>query len=164
MKMEFPTAAYDDWWNMLALLIRDHKVMFLAGAFNMSLTQVVPQLKQRNLKADTCSWYPWLYETKDSNGICLGMDSCAIYYVGGDVKCQMPWSFEDIPSLVEKASERSVGPIADRSRGQASGAVPGGPQSRQYKHLDSYAGNNVPGQIWSSYKSHKNENVQIPAN
>ena len=90
MKMECPSAVYDDWWNKFAHLIRDHKVKFLAGDFNMSLTQVVPQLKQSNLKVDTCIWYPWLYETKDSNGICLGMDSCAIFYVGGDVKCQMP--------------------------------------------------------------------------
>ena len=58
---------------------------------------------------------------------------------------KMPWSFGDVTSLVEKAFEQSVGPIADRSRGQASGGVPGGPQSRQFKHLDSYAGSSVPG-------------------
>ena len=138
----FPTAVYDGF-------------NFLAGDFNTSLTQVVPQLKQRNLKVDTCSWHPWLYYTKHSNGIRLGIDSCAIFYVGGDVKCQMPLSVEDITSLAAKASEQSVGPIADRSRSQASGAVPGGPQSRQCKHLDSHAGNNVPGQIWSAYNHKK---------
>ena len=46
MKMEFPTKVYDDWWNNLADLIRDHKVNFLVGDFNMSLTQVISELKQ----------------------------------------------------------------------------------------------------------------------
>ena len=76
------------------------------------------------------------------------------------MECQVPWSFEDIVSLVEKASDRILGTSCrPQSRPMPEGgAVPGGPQSRQYKHsLDAYAGNNVPGQIWSAYKSRKNE-------
>ena len=94
MKMEFPTAVYDDWWNKLAHLIRDYKVNFLAGDFNMSLTEVVRQLKKRGLRIDTCSWYPWLHGSKHKRNICLGIASCVVFYIGGDVKREMPWAFE----------------------------------------------------------------------
>ena len=49
MKMEFSHAVYDNWWDKLVDLIREHNVKFLAGDFNMSLTQVVPQMKKPSL-------------------------------------------------------------------------------------------------------------------
>ena len=105
----------------------------------MSLTQVVPQLKARGLKIDTCSWYPWLHMEKDSGGYCLGMDSCAIFCIGGDVRCEMPWNFDSIGDILKAAARPSAGP-----------------QSRQ-ERLDTYSGNNKPSMMWNCYKTKRNE-------
>ena len=105
----------------------------------MSLTQVVPQLEARGLKIDTCSWYPWLHMENDSGGYWLGMDSCAIVDIGGDVLCEMPWNFDSIGDILKAAARPSPGP-----------------QSRQ-ERLDTYSGDNKPGMLWNCYKSKKNE-------
>ena len=105
----------------------------------MSLTQVVPQLRRRGLEIDTCRWYPWLHMEQESGGYCLGMDSCAIFYIGGDVKCEMPWNFDRIGDILKAA----VHPCR-------------GPQSRPDR-LDTYSGDNKPGMLWNQYKSKKNK-------
>ena len=86
MKMECSAEATRTWWDKLYEMLVTYKVSFLAGDFNMSLTQVVPQLTKRGLRIDTCSWYPWLHETQHERNICLGMDSCVVFYIGGNVK------------------------------------------------------------------------------
>ena len=105
----------------------------------MSLTQVVPQLRRRGLKIDTCSWYPWLHMEQECGGSCLGMDSCAMFYIGGDVECEMPWNLNRIGDIFKAA----VHPCR-------------GPQSRPIR-LDAYSGDNKPGMLWNRYKSMKNE-------
>ena len=105
----------------------------------MSLTQIVPQLRRHGLKTDTCSWYPWLHMEQQYGGYCLGMDSCMIFYIGGDVECEMPWEFYRIGDLLKAA----VHPCQ-------------GPQSRPNR-LDAYSGDSKPGMLWNRYKSMKNE-------
>ena len=92
MKMNFSNTDYEKWWDRINNCIDVHKVNFLVGDFNMSLTQVVPQLRKRGLAIDTCSWYPWLHMDNNEGGYCLGIDSCAIFYIGGNVECEMPWN------------------------------------------------------------------------
>ena len=154
MKMEFSQIVYDNWWNKLADFIRKHHVKFLTGDFNMSLTQVRPQLAKRGIAVDCCSWYPWRHGDKECKGSCLGMDSCAMFYIGGEVLCSMPFGFHDIGYLADVASA----PDHELEIRNLSMERLGGPQSRQDNHsLDSHSGNNVPGQHWACYKSIKNE-------
>ena len=112
----------------------------------MSLTQVVPRLTARGLKIDTCSWYPWLHEEKHAQGICLGMDSLAIFDIGGDVRCELEWGFCKIEELTRKAAV----PCTPQS-------LPCRPQSRQMPELHTYSGNDQPGQVWTWFKSKHNE-------
>ena len=55
--------------------------------------------------------------------------------------CEMPWDNNSIGDILKAAAR-----------------LPQEPQSRQ-KGLDTYSGKNVPGQIWSCYKSKKNEKL-----
>ena len=50
-------------WDRLAHVYRSHGVHFLAGDFNMSLTEVLVQLGQRNINCDCIAWYPWEHKT-----------------------------------------------------------------------------------------------------
>ena len=77
-------------------IIVQHKVKFLVGDWNMSLPQVVPRLTKLGLRVDVCAWYPWLHEEESQGGFYFGMDSCAAFYIGGNVSCKMPWDFESI--------------------------------------------------------------------
>ena len=142
MNMKFRKEVNIEWWDKLATNIREYNVHFLVGDFNMSLTEVVPQLRARGLTIDTCSWYPWLHEEERIGGYCLGMDSCAIFYIGGDVQVEMPWD------------NRWVGDILT-----AAARLPQEPQSLVQRGFDTYSGQNLPGQIWSCYKSKKNEKL-----
>ena len=79
MNMKCSNQVTVEWWDKLKDYIDKYNVHFVVGDFNMSLTQVVPRLKARGLKIDTCSWYPWLHMEQESGGYCLGMDSCAMF-------------------------------------------------------------------------------------
>ena len=91
MNMNVSQTTTDESWDELYRRLVKHEVNLLAGDFNMSLTQVVPRLTARGLNIDTCSWYPWLHEEKHAQEICLGMDSLAIFYIRGDVRCELQW-------------------------------------------------------------------------
>jgi hypothetical protein len=115
----------------------------------MSLTQVVPRLQARDLQIGTCGWYPWLHEEKGARGHCLGIDSCAMFYIGGNVHCQMPWDNKRIGNLLKSSACRPAGPLS-RTAVAASAAAAA-------SELDTYSGVNVPGQLWNVYKSKKHE-------
>ena len=149
MNTKFANETTDNWWNRLRQTIEQYRVNFLCGDFNMSLTQVVPRLRARGLKIDPCSWHPWLHEEKHAQGICLGMDSLAIFYIGGDVRCELEWGFCQIKELTRKAAV----PCTPQSR-------PCRPQSRQMPQLHTYSGNDQPGQVWKLFKSKHNEKPQ----
>ena len=53
---------WDSFWDRLAGLIRSHGVHFLAGDFNMSLTEVPKQLTKRWLLCDCIAWFSWVHE------------------------------------------------------------------------------------------------------
>ena len=135
----------EHWWKKLAEKVQSFKVQFLVGDFNMSLTQVVPRLRKQGLQIDCCSWYPWLHTEKKEHGSALGMDSCAIFYIGGNVSCDMPWQIDCLPDLLQKAA----GPQSRRDEE--------GHMGTEGRWLDTYSGNNVPGQMWNCYKSKRNE-------
>ena len=117
----------------------------------MSLPQVVPRLTAFGLRVDLCSWYPWLHDTDHGRGYYLGMDSCAMLYIGGDVLCEMPWDFGKIGDILKEAAR-------DPSER---------PRSRQDDHsLDTYSGKNVPGQLWDKYnicKFNERKSVDLKA-
>ena len=136
---------YTEWWNKLATTLRQYNVQFLCGDFNMSLTQVVPELHRRDIIADACAWTPWLHANKNSGGIFLGIDSMAMFHIGGRVKCKLTWDFESIGELLKEAAR-----------------PPGEPQLRQAhtcgkETLHTYPkalGKNAdtPGQLWNCYR------------
>ena len=47
------------YWEELSETIIKYDVRVLMGDFNMSLWQVVPQLRKRGLEIDMAGWYPW---------------------------------------------------------------------------------------------------------
>ena len=144
MKKQLKREDYNEWWDKIYDMIQQHDVNFLVGDFNMSLTQVVPQLRKRGLQIDTISWYPWLHLEEN----CLGMDSMAIFYIGGDMISKMPWNIDNIGELLKAAS-----------------AVPR-PQLRQSgegrKRLDTYTGKRFPGQMLTSYRGPAWKNTEPP--
>ena len=68
MKLEW-REVWDQLWDRLAAKIRSCGVKFLAGDFNMSLTEVVKRLKNRDIKCDCVAWYPWMHATEKQKGL-----------------------------------------------------------------------------------------------
>ena len=111
-------------------------MQFLAGDFNMSLPDVPRQLRSRGIKVDCLAWYPWNHATECAHGSSLGLDSCAIFYLGGKCQVKRVWDIEDIPQLSAVAGPWS----------EAQG---------KRRQLDEYKAANTPGQHWTTYKSEK---------
>ena len=119
----------EGFWNSLAEKIRTRGVNFVAGDFNMSLTQVPVELRRRGITCDCIAWYPWRHETKRMHNQALGLDSCGIFYIGGNIKATLNWGVEQLMDLTA---------VADQM---------------QDSQLDVYSGTNHPGQHWSAYRN-----------
>ena len=125
-----PHVAYFD---RLAAKIKQFGAKFLAGDWNMSLTEVTKQLRSRGLFVDCVAWYPWIHASEKTNEQRLGLDSCGIFYVGGCIEIVMRWGLNDIDLLT---------------------AVAGTAEEEELQTLlDEYDGHNTPGQPWSCYRS-----------
>jgi hypothetical protein len=135
MKFEWPMAL-NAFLDRLAQKIRHHGIQFLAGDFNMFLTQVPWALRSRGIECDCLAWYPWRHATTRVHEQALGLDSCGIFYIGGNVQVSPCWSLEHIDVLTAVAGDM------DQKC-----------QERQCKPLDVYEGQKVPGQHWSAYRS-----------
>ena len=70
-------ASFDRFWDELSALVLKHQVRILAGDFNMSLWEVVPQLRRRRIQVQMAAWFPWY----DNMGQVKG-DSCGIFLIG----------------------------------------------------------------------------------
>ena len=139
MKMH-PKEPWNTFFDLLAQRIVDHKIQFLAGDFNMSVTQVPVQLRSRGFRVDCVAWYPWMHHSTHLFDQYLGFDSMAIFYIGGIVEVKMVWDLGDIHILAavagtedalwkEKSDDRKFDVFSDV--------------------------NNVPGQPWKCYRSVK---------
>ena len=144
MKCKWPEVLRG-FWDQLANNINKFGINFLAGDFNMSLTEVVKQLKTRGITCDCIAWYPWVHAAEPLHAQPLGFDSCGIFYIGGRVQVRLDWSLDHIDVLTAVAEqmpvEVAVHPDFD-------------PDTMQMrKKLDTYRGSNHPGQPWHCYRS-----------
>jgi hypothetical protein len=135
MKFEWP-AVLNAFLDRLAQKIRHYGIQFLAGDFNMFLTQVPVKLRDRGIECHCLAWYPWRHATAKVHDQALGLDSCGIFYIGGNVQVGPCWRFEHIDVLTAVAGDM------DQKC-----------QERQCKPLDVYEGQNLPGQHWAAYRS-----------
>ena len=134
MKFTWPEV-HKQHFDLLAMRIGKYRIKFLCADFNMSVTEVTKQLRSRGIKCDCCAWYPWIHATTEVNGQALGFDSCAIFFIGGDVSIKMQWDLSRLHILT---------------------AVAGTPEREELeKDMDMYDTMNVPGQHWSCYHSKK---------
>ena len=140
MKMEWPRV-FEDFWDRLVRMLIRWGVVFLAGDFNMALHLVVPKLRSRGLIVDCCAWYPWRHATEQLHGQYLGIESCAIFYIGGTVEVKLEWSLDDLPFLTRSGPVKGENNTDDNSD----------------KELDVYRGSNHPGQPWSAYRTVKHK-------
>jgi len=131
MKYRWPKALIT-FWDRLAETIKRFGVKILGGDFNMSLTNVIPELRSRGILCDCLAWYPWVHKAAKPHNQPLGIDSCAIFYIGGNVSVTLKWGLQDLDRLTAVAAE-----------GDESWA----------EHFDKYEGGNVPGQHWECYRS-----------
>ena len=142
----------DQWnafWDRMAAYVGRYGVNFIAGDFNMSLTEVPNQLSSRGVVCECVAWYPWRLKGEPAGQTneaiadlvsCqpLGLDSMGIFFVGGNVKVKMDWDFNKIYLLSAVADDRGM-------------IVPG----RPCMDLTEFEGYNVPGQVWTAYRSKK---------
>ena len=134
MKMEFGIGIWNEFFDRLAEHINKYRVKFVAGDFNMALTEVPKQLRSRGITCDCVAWYPWQHSLKtncETGMQRLGFDSCAIFYIGGGASIQRPWDVDHIPVLARAAGDE--------------------------EGLDIYEGANCPGQHWSCYRFKTNQ-------
>ena len=138
MKIEWPLA-WQAFWDRLASKIKKYGTQILAGDFNMSVTQVVTQLRSRGITCDCIAWYPWR-STTSVHGQTLGIESCGIFYIGGVVGVTMNWMLTDINILTAVADDM------DRLCSE-----------KRRDLLDRYDGFSgpPPGQHWACYRSQK---------
>jgi hypothetical protein len=160
MKMTWPDL-WNSFWDTLAERIKEHGVHFLAGDFNMSLTEVCKQLRKRGLQCDCVTWYPWRIEGDilgQTNTAIedllkkqrLGFDSCGIFYIGGPVEVKMDWGFNDI-SLLSAVAEQDP-TTGEYNDPLAQVWVPSG---ENWRMLQAYSGTSPPGQPWTCFRSKK---------
>ena len=95
-------------------------------------SNVIPELRSRGILCDCLAWYPWVHKAAKPHNQPLGIDSCAIFYIGGNVSVTLKWGLQDLDRLTAVAAE-----------GDESWA----------EHFDKYEGGNVPGQHWECYRS-----------
>jgi hypothetical protein len=110
MKMVRPTE-YDAIWKLLADIIRQYGVQVVAGDFNMALLRVPKELSCRGLKCDVLAYYPWAMGScvPDQNGkYRLGLDSMAIFWIGGDVEAKVNWPESHIERLLDAGQKQIV--------------------------------------------------------
>ena len=160
MKLEWPQV-WKDWWDEFARRVQHFGIQFLAGDFNMSLTEVCKQLRQRQIHCDCVSWCPWLLkgevkgQTEDEitakiEKQRLGFDSCGIFYIGGNVEVTMDFGFSAIDQLIAVAEDHAA-------KGQAN---PQNFPKELLAKLPVFDEMNYPGQLWTCYRSrHKTENA-----
>jgi len=96
---------WESFWDRLANFIRSHGVQFVAGDFNMSLTEVPKQLRSRGLSCDCVAWFPWVHQSIRAHRQALGFDSMGIFYIGGTVEVSLPWRLEDLDKLIAVAED-----------------------------------------------------------
>ena len=85
----------------------------------MALLQVIEELRSRGISIDCGAWYPWCLRGQE-----IGVDSCAIFYIGGNARVKLHWGLSRIDELLTA--------VADDK-------------------LDVYDGNAWPGQPWTCY-------------
>ena len=130
MKIEWPQV-WAMFWDRLAAYVQTYGVKFLAGDFNMSLTEVPKQLRLRGIDCDCVAWYPWMTKTAVAGygDQRLGFDTCGILYIGGRVMVTTVWSLKHIDILTAVADDN--------------------------EDLHVYDSMTVPGQPWHCYRSKK---------
>ena len=134
MKKEWPTA-WDAFWERLPAAIKLTGVQFMAGDFNMSLTEVPKQLRSHGNECDCVAWYPWQHDPDMEHHLpSLGFDSCGIIYIGGMDKVDVQRSMNDMDRLT---------------------AVAGDDVS-----LDRWPANNAPVQPWRCHRSIRHKEKQ----
>ena len=102
MKMEWSTA-FNEFWDRCAAWIRNYNVTFMAGNFNMALTQVGTQLRSRGIQSDCCAWYPWRHASREMRHF-VSFDSSGIFYIGGQVETKLVWGIDRMPELTAVAA------------------------------------------------------------
>ena len=143
---------WDAFWDRLANFIHVHGIQFVAGDFNMSLTEVPKQLRSRGLSCDCVAWFPWVHSSLRVHRQALGFDSMGIFYIGGIVEVSLPWSLVDIDKLTAVAEDDSEEPWApplthSRERtAQGSIGLATGPKKRANRPRAKTCGNE-----WSTY-------------
>ena len=123
-------------WTRLAAYIRKCGVHFVAGDFNMSLFQVVSELRSRGVSATCAAWYPWQMSLVPGEFArrmpSLGLDSCGIFYIGKSALISPQYGLANIDALTSVTADND--PVTQYS-------------------LHQYERNNAPGQHWSCYTS-----------
>ena len=122
--------AHKAFFDRLHAQILSKKIQFLCGDFNMSLTDVPKQLERRGLKCDCVAWHPWkpggaFPEVVDpANTPFFGLDSCAIFYIGGIVTVKLDYGLTSFNHLCSRERDD---------------------YAKDYAKLDEYADQNTPG-------------------
>ena len=125
-KGEGPQQSKIAFLDELALRITKFNIKFLTGDYNMECLHLIEALRSRGIAIDCVAWYPWYHRTvAPTREGPVGIDSCAIFYIGGNALVKLVWGLSQIDKL-----ETAV-------------ADPG--------ELDVYEGNACPGQSWTCY-------------
>ena len=148
MTVEWPVA-WAAFWDRLAEGIKTFGVRFMAGDFNMSVTEVPKQLRSRGISVVCVAWYPWRLDGVAGNEQPLGLDSCGIFHVGdAPVLVELAWDLGDLQHLTAVA-DTMLQTEAD-------------PEFPPTKKLHAYEKDKMyPGQPWKCYRSgHHKEAVK----
>lgn len=108
----------------------------------MSVTEVNKELRSRGIVSDCAAWYSWIHETEQFDDHPLGLDSCAIFYIGGDVQVKMPWNIFHLDILSAVAEDIEwIG------------------EGREVEQLHRYNGNSYPSKLWHCCRSSDKMNI-----
>lgn len=143
MKLEWPQV-WVEFWDRLAQHVKSYGIQFLAGDFNMSITEVPKHLRSRRIQCDCVAWYPWQHTVGSSPAVAgilpagLGFGPCGIFYIGGCVDVHPLWGLQHVGRLAAVAGD-------DRD-------------------LDVYGVKSAPGQPWRCYTSKGNKETDADKN
>ena len=138
------STGYDRLYGTVQWAFKQFGPFFFLGDFNMGMLLVPHELSCRGLACDLLAYYPWTFSHGPFSEEKVGLDSCCIFYVGGDeVESRLSWPSSHIPRLL--------------SAGRDDGTVTSdyGVELHSYRHHS-----HAPGQPWWNYRSKGETNLK----
>ena len=107
-----PKRVYKAFWDLIAPYILQYGVRIMAGDLNMSLFDVIPELRPRGFQINLAAWYPFHMVVQEE----MYTDSCGVFVIGPWAGVRLVYNcslFEVVPPYREKNNSMVMEGVKD---------------------------------------------------